>query len=771
MSTPSIGGIGSQLNAVSAGLGLGGSRGVTDSRTIHFGANESKEDRMARIEEITKGNPNVKLTPEAFQKLMQGGDVDVTLNLDAPERRNLFIGAFATLAQMGGAAGGAAYNKDLGNAIVGRNAGDAEFVLKHGDNYKLNLFGGATAQTGHIEVGDPVFDPTLSNDDIMMSKIKENLAAQAVGGVRAVNIPQEENTPMDLAIQARFLEKYGYKQQELSGVGKSTQDGMSGNNIARSILNGEYGAESVDQGGVKGKGREVIASIHVYGKNGENYLSGDDLKGNGKTVEQNEAILTARRQAVKDYLQLGLSSGVITQKDLNDIKSNPKNKNLTEDQLLIEKFKVLEGKLKVGYGDKSGTVKDGFLGDHHIMAMQRAISDKLQYNQGAAFAINSAANGNITGTGLNTDQKKAALEFAGIKLDSIPLTDKNGKKLTDKQIKALTETQINAQFTDFATGIKNKDPIAVGQAIGALDGVTRAQKDLLFGKGGDNNNIKGGLLGTAHGSFALHNTILAQNINSTGLVDTSKITDKKMKTNASSMASTEVVAGLNPTQKSGEALTQTNRGSSFNDQIENLKSKLTTPRLDSKSTETSDKVTLTIGGKSADLSDLVKAINGDENGKKSITSMSQTDRDSLISVLKNAQKASESTPKSETEAKTEGKPDFEAAIKAVEGLAIASPDTIQRQNQDTIAKNIGNVNTFLDGKGNTTETQLAKASTAIGEISEQMKKAGLDPEKDPAFVALKAKRDAIVPQTNADAVGTARSAQAKPSAAARLSKS
>lgn len=715
------------VSEIKALLGVGS----TDSRAIHFGANESKEDRMRRIEEITKGNPNVKLSPEAFQKLMQGGEVDVTLNLDAPERRNLFIGAFATLAQMGGAAGGAAYNKDLGDAVTSRVSGDAQFVAKHGNNYKMNLFGGAEAQTGSIQVGDPVFDPTLSNDDITTDKIKENNAVAATNMTKTVNKPND--TPMALAIQARFLAKFGYKEQEMSGKGDSTQDRTKGNAITRSMFNGEYGKSAVDQGR-----KGVIASIHVYGKNGENYLNGDDLKGSfdklgkdGKVIKtspEGEArlikqVTDTRKKAVQEYLQLGLSSGVINQDDLNG-------------KDLIDQFKTLEGKLKATYGDESKTVLDGFLGDHHIMAMQRAISDKLQYNQGAAYAINMVFN-NQSGASIGTftpttkkdgeansapagmltiDQKRAALEFMG-----------GGKNLSN-----LSNDDVEKKFKEFENRVRDKDPSISGQAITALDGVTRAQKDLLFGKGGENNKITGGLFGTAHGIYATHNTFLAQNIMSTGLVDPSQFKGELKKALGSAKLVDNLVAGPN-------------KGTSFDDQIQKLKDRLLSPAQ--ATTQISDQVSLKIDGKETSLTDLVAAVN---SGK---VSFSDSNRTEALKVLQKAQEQVTSSTNPKAEGKTT---DLEKAIEA-----LSKESSVSGQNQVTIAKNIGNVNTFLDGNGNHTGSQLKKAEDAIKVIESQMGSAS--PENKTAFEALKARLGAIVPQTNAEAVVAAKAAQAPPS--------
>ena len=106
------------------------------NQTIAFGAIDPRlqgtarmqaiEDRMNQVKQITGNNPNMKMTPEAWNLLAKGSAVEVDIQLNAPDRRNLAITAAVGLTQLIGAIGGAAYNKEQGALLVNRAQEDAD---------------------------------------------------------------------------------------------------------------------------------------------------------------------------------------------------------------------------------------------------------------------------------------------------------------------------------------------------------------------------------------------------------------------------------------------------------------------------------------------------------------------------------------------------------------------------------------------------------------------------------------------------------------------
>lgn len=335
-------------------------RGNTDSRIIHFGANESKEDRMRRIEEITKGNPNVKLDPKAFQDLMKGGDVDVTLNLQAPDRRNLYIGAFASLAQLAGGMGGAAYNDALGSAVLNRVSGDAEYVTKHGNNYKMGLFGGANAQDGTIQVAAAkpreIINPLVNNENIdTQNQVKRLLELQASNitnplleqekdelrtsilrkaqkysnlsfqehinktqdssvGLSDVHGFEKNNNPYASLLNLGNLEKLGFKTSEaqiLAGAANAKTGVVQGINVSKeSELSGNTTSLNLEavlylQAKAKGSalnGKEIASITKDFNANGTANLVGGKFNVTQESVDQlRSKVAGAKVEAVKDF--------------------------------------------------------------------------------------------------------------------------------------------------------------------------------------------------------------------------------------------------------------------------------------------------------------------------------------------------------------------------------------------------------------------------------------------------------------------------------------
>ncbi|MFN4149935.1 MAG: hypothetical protein ACK4IX_03245, partial [Candidatus Sericytochromatia bacterium] len=122
---------------------------VTDSQTTTIrsvGELESllKGGHSGRVIDMRTSN----VSPEVWAALSRGEEVEVKLQQMAPERVNLLMPLVASIMQLVGGAQGAAYNKELGDAVKGHVDKAAEFVKKHGMSYSLNPFGGGQ----HIDV-------------------------------------------------------------------------------------------------------------------------------------------------------------------------------------------------------------------------------------------------------------------------------------------------------------------------------------------------------------------------------------------------------------------------------------------------------------------------------------------------------------------------------------------------------------------------------------------------------------------------------------------
>lgn len=827
-----VSGIGG-LNEVKAMLGTGS----VDSRSIHFGANESKEDRMRRIEEITKGNPNVKLSPEAFQKLMQGGDVDVTLNLDAPDRRNLFIGAFATLAQIGGSAGGAAYNKDLGEAVAGRVSGDAQFVAKHGNNYKMNLFGGAEAQTGRIEVGDPVFDPTLSNDDITTDQIKKNLAVQASQPI--INKPQrgilntdvhetaqvyegelgvkghDKNAPKVGIKNVRNLDVENISGEIARGLGISQADlkrfGLGKMNVGELVAgfgNDKKGtvqginitkASELDNSGVsvnlnavlflmaKQNGRALSKDERKQITDQFNASGVDGVKLNGKGIDRNELVdfksklAEVKRESARDFTKMIFASLSPSEKLAFMEKAGVENEQALADKLKTSKpeelFKIYKLAEQTNL-DKTGLKKDGYTGRQHVMDAQKSLSDRIQNLQGGAanlaiLAGNSSKNadGSISITG--NDGKKGNLSDLSHFYNGSFVTDPakmaevvvdyqnkngalpNGIQLSDEEIKIIKESIKNNKANN-----KALDPELARKVDSAFQGIAKKQQD-------ETAKVYNEANGTNLSFQDIAKKAAGGEINSE-VANAIEVASKEQEKIASVLSGNGgglalSSAGANIYARNNNVL-QENLGNITAFTAHNLTNAEAIRNRNSEQVggAVNNEVTLTIGNEKTtepvaiQAAKLTKAI---ENG--SIAAMSPTDKKALITVLENAQ-AAVTTPSTSSESKAEvGKQDPIVA-QAIEKLKnLASPTDIATQNQATITKNIGNVNTFLDGNGNQTESQLQKAKEAIKKIKEDIGSA--TPENQELFKKLETRLGAIVAQTNAGAVGAAKTTQAPPS--------
>ncbi|MFN4150103.1 MAG: hypothetical protein ACK4IX_04090, partial [Candidatus Sericytochromatia bacterium] len=488
-----------------------------------------------------------KLSPQAFNALASGKDVQLQIQQTAPERRNLFIASFVTALQLAGGMAGAAYSEELGNYMKDRASKDADFVTKYGNNYKMNLFGGAEARETIITANILENSPTIPveqakkvDNDIAMQGVK-NAKLEAERRDDIVSNPKE--TPMSIAEDAKFKPKFGVKEQYEKGnvLGSTAGDATAtGTQQAFNDLSSVYTNKgAVDKGGIDRKTKDgkaikdTIASVFVYGKNGENYLSDlKTLEGNGLSQEQNKDILADRQRAVKDYLALGVSAGLITQKQLSDAGNDPKE--------LVKLFKETEQKLKSKYGDSSGTVMDGFLGAHHMMAMRKAISDKIEFNQGGAFAINAIVNASANPNdskwkgvvdNLTQDQKKAAVEFFAQQNPS-KAEELFGKGAsTEDKFKAL-QNNVSSNYSELSS------------ALGAINK--------------SNQDIKSSIVNTANGIYAKDNDVLARNLNSIGANTSDPSIDQKL---------SKLVSSNDKAQS-----LKASGGSSFGQQISDLQS-------------------------------------------------------------------------------------------------------------------------------------------------------------------------------------------------------
>lgn len=429
-----VDGVGSQARDISAILG---GRGVTDSRTIHFGANESKEDRMRRIEEITKGNPNVKLDPEAFQKLMRGGDVDVTLSLESPDRRNLYIGAFASLAQLAGGMGGAAYNDALGSAVLDRNSGDGEYVAKHGNNYKMGLFGGASAQNGNIQVAEnkPAIAPS---DPIVADKINKNLELQAASifnpvyeqerkilktnvdenaqvytdplsveghkknapkvGIKDVNQLDVKNISAEnaaaLGVSHQELARLGLGRMDVgelvAGYGNDKKGTVQGINVTKASelsdsgvslnLNDVIFLRAKQNGGPLSKPqRDAIAAN--FDPNGANGINATQL------IDFKSKLAEVKRNSVRDF-----SRSVYASLNTDEKSIFLKNAGVKDESELAQKLKTSNPEelhrifkfAEATNSEKTGLKSEGYIGRQHVMDSQKALSDRVETLQAGA---------------------------------------------------------------------------------------------------------------------------------------------------------------------------------------------------------------------------------------------------------------------------------------------------------------------------------------------------------------------------------------------------
>ena len=332
------------MSGVKGVSGIFESKGVADSRTIHFGANESREDRIKRLQEITQGNPNIKLDADAFNKIIKGGnEVDVRLDLEAPDRRNLYIGAFASLAQLAGGLGGAAYNDALGDAVTNRLGGDDAFIKKHGDNYKLGLLGGATAQKGNITVseGPSVAPPSTSNENIDVTAANQKLLAAQVSPIQKEEPRRKLLKTGELNLAQRYGEGLSRISHAFNGAADAVKLGDPQEKDVDEISKGyavkhNLGADGKGLGFQLKAGELLAAKGSVEGKTvqGINVSKAQELTGAGATLSLDDIL----------YLQAKQKGKALTRAENNDIQKTFNTKGVDAalagvDSKAIKEFK------------------------------------------------------------------------------------------------------------------------------------------------------------------------------------------------------------------------------------------------------------------------------------------------------------------------------------------------------------------------------------------------------------------------------------------------
>ncbi|MFN8671535.1 MAG: hypothetical protein U0457_05535 [Candidatus Sericytochromatia bacterium] len=472
------------FNDVSALLNNTG--GVADSRKITFGANESRQDRLRRLEEITQGNPNIKLDAEAFNKIMKGGnDVTVDIQLKSPERRNLFIGAAAALLQISGAAHGAAYNDALGSAITNRLQGDVDFVKKYGNNYKLNPFGGATAQEGAIKVTE---NEQVNNENLdIKNNIQSNNAIQA-SNITKVNPVVEE--------QREYLKSEGRKKT----VNYSS---LSRNNEARILNRSDVVGNGSSQDAINNKIESQYAGL--FGVNvGQLGLQGSK---DGVTFDDKQAGRTKGSGTVYSIDVRHASDLTANGNKNTSVSLNEKNlRTLLQNAGVDLSTKENQAKfLKVQANATAGDLINLFgLKGEQAQGLRNAV-DALRSGVSAAKRAAASDFSSTIFLSLNTDQKVEFLK--GLKGGA----NNSGQRLvSDKAIEDALQSGNPSQALNnlFADTLKSANDQAVKGNTNALFNIFK-ESEGVYNRSTNGAKIDG-LIGRQHvvgGQFNLNNRL------------------------------------------------------------------------------------------------------------------------------------------------------------------------------------------------------------------------------------------------------------------------
>lgn len=484
------------------------------NQTVRFGAIDPRltgqarmqaiEDRMNQVKAISGNNPNMKMTPEAWNLIAKGNAVELDIQLNAPDRRNLAITGLVGLTQVIGGLAGASYNKEQGALLTGRAKEDAEFVTKYGNSYDQGFFGiGAQYQDGEIKVRD------LGAPQLEMQR--EQIAA---------NIQQTQQDTNRTVRNSRVLAEQRAMNYEgrmgLNGDHQDTtvsKDGKTVETNATDRLISQYLSKKTDRElADMGLERSTITAI----RNGRNFnvAQAQDLRTAGfslgqesggnrgivTSIQASEANLRAQtpagemtRQATIDYLKVAQGAGVINQRDLqrfgvNNLDSllNGGNEGAKD---LSDLLKLTEQRIDTGtyadgrtvgnqttYQRETDFKKDQMIGGQHITMLQYMANERMRLNTVAAQEMNDVANGYASSS--------ISASTAQIYNQANGLTGQN----------ALTADQLKSRI-----------------ASGDFTGVREAIQSIK----GDIGSVRNGLLNTASGMYASRNTVLAETLQST----------------------------------------------------------------------------------------------------------------------------------------------------------------------------------------------------------------------------------------------------------------
>lgn len=524
-------------------------------QTITFGAIDPSlkgnarlqaiQDRADQVNQITKGNPNIKLTPEAFNKLASGNAVAVDIQLNAPDRRNLAVTAAVGLTQIIGGLAGAGYNKEQGDLLINRAKADADFVTKHGNNYDQGFFGvGAQFQDGTIKVRDlaepehersqiqATEDNKKVNNLIATNNISKPQQVSATSGKKSSVVASVDDAGKEtnLSVQDHrdtTIDKDGggtiedNANQRLSGYLKQLNGrDLAGTGIDRNELNYVIGKLESGKGldPKNAKDKVLIDQLRNIG-----FSIGQDNGGNQGVVtsiiarddylKNSGAAGKLARAATADYLQVAVGAGLIKQEDLD--KANSIASPTKKGEALAALFNQAEERIKGSKNaDGSTTIKDlngkdtgidstnlkvdHLIGGQHITNLQYVINQRIKQNTDAAKQINDVVNGDpsakisSTTAAIYNKANGTSLSAAQIeqKLKSGDLTGVN------KTLDTIGENI--GQARKFVTG---KDQVA-GGLYGTRNTVLQATLKSTDGVENDANRTVGGKAVTGRDFFS-----------------------------------------------------------------------------------------------------------------------------------------------------------------------------------------------------------------------------------------------------------------------------
>ncbi len=345
---------------------MSGIQSVTDKQNFNLAAlnpalqgsarDNANAARLESLNEITKNNPNIRLTPDAYKALASGEAVNVAVQLEAPERRNLTIGLAVALSQLAGGLAGASYSKKLGDFDIQRASGDADFVNKNGNDYKLNPFGGAEIQRGTIVV-TPIPGQTVPGLPVTSSGTQ----AEQIKAAEEVAKVATRTAPLGTVEEAKKYRNLSVKNHEGTQI---AENGTTINQNSVNSLEKQYQDEKV--------------------RVGQNGISSRGTKGNEGYVADVGGLVTEKnitRKSRTDYLTIAAAGGLISD------KVDPKTGKLVtgQDQVanaiaakdsttLFKLFSESEHTLEARTGNKA----DFLIGGQHITNVQQQVNQRIK---------------------------------------------------------------------------------------------------------------------------------------------------------------------------------------------------------------------------------------------------------------------------------------------------------------------------------------------------------------------------------------------------------